>query len=287
MLSKLPTSIAIFGPGLMGSSLLMALRAQSPHTRLGAWGRRGEALEQLRELGLVDFASTDADEVAAQTECAVLCLPVDKMTDVARAMTAALPAGAVVTDVGSVKTSIVRDLDKVFRGGAEFVGSHPMCGSEATGLSAARPDLYEGAVCVVTPTVTSSPEAVDKVVALWKTVGGREKIMTPEEHDRAAALASHVPHVAAAMMVELLFSSDESARELCASGFRDTTRVASGSPSLWEAILRENRHEVAAGLDALAKLLQSVAECLEAGDMKKVRELLEAARDHRAELLGS
>lgn len=287
MLSNLPTSIAVFGPGLMGASLLMALRAKSSATRLGAWGRRDEALEELHKLGLVDFASTDAAEVAAQTECAILCVPVDKMTDIARAMAGALPAGAVVTDVGSIKISIVRDLEKIFRGGAEFVGSHPMCGSEATGLSAARPDLYEGAVCVVTPTVTSSPEAVNKVVALWKAVGGREKIMTPEEHDRAAALASHVPHVAAAALVELLFSSDESARELCASGFRDTTRVASGSPSLWEAILQENRHEVASGLGGLAKLLQAVAAHLEAGDMKKVRELLEAARAHRAELLGS
>lgn len=287
MLSKLPTSIAIFGPGLMGASLLMALRAKSPDTRLGAWGRRDEALGQLHALGLVDFASTDAREVAAQTEGAILCVPVDKMTDVARNIAGALPAGAVVTDVGSVKFSIVRDLEKIFRGVADFVGSHPMCGSEATGLSAARPDLYAGAVCVVTPTATSSLDAVDKVVDLWKTVGGREKIMTPEEHDRATALASHVPHVAAAALVELLFSSDEAARELCASGFRDTTRVASGSPSLWEAILRENRREVAVGLDGLAKLLQSFAAHLEAGDMKKVREVLEAARDHRAELLGS
>jgi prephenate dehydrogenase len=111
--------------------------------------------------------------------------------------------------------------------------------------------------------------------------------MTPEEHDRAAALASHIPHVAAAALVELLFAGHEAARELCASGFRDTTRVASGSPSLWESILEANRHEVAGGLNDLATLLQSVASSLDAGEMKNVRELLEAARFHRAELLGS
>lgn len=271
----------------MGASLLMALRVKAPTVRLGAWARRCEVLSELQALGLVDFSSSDVHEVARQAECAVLCVPVDQMPNLAREMVGALPHGALVTDVGSVKTVLVSELEKIFSGRAEFVGSHPMCGSEAAGLSAARPDLYEKAVCVVTPTPRTSPEAVDKVVSLWKAVGGRAKMMTHEEHDHAAALASHIPHVAAAALVELLFADQPSARELCASGFRDTTRVASGSAALWEAILQANRREVASGLNDLAAILRSLASSLEAGEMKKVREFLESARAHRAELLGS
>lgn len=271
----------------MGASLLMALRGKAPDVRLGAWARRSEVLEELQSLGLVDFVSTDVREVARSAKCAVLCVPVDQMPNLAREIVGALPAGAVVTDVGSVKATVVSDLEKIFSGHSDFVGSHPMCGSEATGLSAARPDLYEKAVCVVTPTPTTSTDAVDRVVSLWKAVGGRCEMMSPEEHDRAAALASHVPHVAAAALVELLFAGHEAARELCASGFRDTTRVASGSAALWEAILQANRREVASGLNDLAAILRSLASSLEAGEMKKVREFLESARAHRAELLGS
>jgi len=281
-MSSQPSSVAIFGPGLMGASLLMALRERRPGVRLGAWARRAEALEELQERGLADFVSTDAAKVASEAELAVLCVPVDRLAEVAQAMVPGVGAAAVVTDVGSVKQTVVSDLEKIFQAHGNFVGSHPMCGSEEAGLAAARADLYEGALCVVTPTDASRASAVERVEALWRSVGARTTRLAPDEHDHAAALASHVPHVAAAALVELVTSGGPAAAELCAGGFRDTTRVAAGLPDLWTAILQANRHEVVAGLVRLSDLLQETARALENHDTNKVRALLESARQHRA-----
>jgi prephenate dehydrogenase len=281
-MSSPPSSVAIFGPGLMGASLLMALRERCPAVRLGAWARRAEALKELQECGLADFVSTDAAKVASEAELAVLCVPVDRLAEAAQAMAPGVGSGAVVTDVGSVKQTVVGDLEKIFQAHGNFVGSHPMCGSEEAGLAAARADLYEGALCVVTPTEASTASAVERVEALWRSVGARTTRLAPDEHDHAAALASHVPHVAAAALVELVAAGGPAAAELCAGGFRDTTRVAAGLPDLWTAILQANRHEVAAGLVRLSDLLQETARALENHDTNKVRALLESARQHRA-----
>jgi len=281
-----PESVAVYGPGLMGASLLMALRARCPAMKLGAWARREDALEELRVRGLVDFSSTDPAAVAADSAVVVLCLPVDKMAGVASSLASALRAGAVVTDVGSVKQHVVDELEACFQVGANFVGSHPMCGSEEAGLAAALPDLYAGAVCVVTPTNRSRPEVVRSVRNLWESVGSRVLEMDPAEHDRAAALASHVPHVAAAMLVELAWADSSPARALCAGGFRDTTRVASGPAGLWTAILALNRTEVARGLGLAAEQLQAMKSALEQNNLDEVKSFLESAAHHRRQIVG-
>jgi len=284
-MNALPDSVAVFGPGLMGGSLLMALRARSPRTKLGAWARKVEAIEELKARGLVDFGATDAADVARQTELAVLCLPVDRMEEISSAIKGALPAGSVVTDVGSVKKNIVDSLEKIFSGGASFVGSHPMCGSEETGLTAARPDLYEDALCVVTPTSQSQDAALQVVEDLWRTVGARTLVMSPDEHDCAAALVSHLPHVVAAMLVEVVFAGHPEFRELCAGGFRDTTRIAAGSPELWTAILSSNRSEVVATLDRFGASLAEVRAALGSDDKQAIHNFLADAARHRAEIL--
>jgi prephenate dehydrogenase len=282
-----PESVAVYGPGLMGSSLLMALRARCPVMKLGAWARREDALEELRARGLIDFSSTDPAEVAASSAVVVLCLPVDKMGEVAARLAGALKADAVVTDVGSVKRELVNELEACFEGHDNFVGSHPMCGSEEAGLGAARPDLYEGAVCVVTPTNRSRTEVVRAVRNLWELVGARVLEMDPVRHDRAAALASHVPHVVAAMLVELAWADTPEARALCAGGFRDTTRVASGPADLWTAILSQNRTEVARALGLAADQLQSVKSALEQNNLDEVKSFLASAVRHRSQIVGA
>ena len=155
-----------------------------------------------------------------------------------------LKRGALVTDVGSVKGTVVRSLSAIFeQSGGHFVGSHPMAGAEKTGVSAAREDLFNHAVCVVTPTKCSRPKAVKKVEALWSGVGCRVLSLSAKEHDELVSRSSHLPHVLAAL-------ADESGLEpalrpeqqaLCANGFRDTTRIASGSPEMWRDIVLANR----------------------------------------------
>ena len=278
-------TIAIFGPGLMGGSLLMALRRHCPQTRLRVWGRRPEALAELQGRGLADFVSVDAARAAEGADLAVLCVPVDKLADVAAKANPGLAPECAVTDVGSVKAVVVEELEKIFSHHGNFVGSHPMCGSEAAGLEAARADLYQDALCVLTPTGHSRPEIVHKVEKLWRSVGMRILSVSPADHDRAAALVSHVPHVAAAALVNLLANEASETAAMCAGGFRDTTRVAAGSADLWAAILSSNRAEV---INALRKLGESVAEVralLEQNDTPALRAFLDQAAASRRKIL--
>lgn len=282
---NLPPSVAVFGPGLMGGSLLMALRQRSPQTKLGVWARRCEAVEEVRSRGLLDFGGTDAAGVAADCDLAVLCLPVERLAELAGAIKDALPRHAVITDVGSVKKFVVEEMEGIFSRDGNFVGSHPMCGSEAAGLNAAQADLYQGALCVVTPTPRSRPEAVRSVAALWRSVGARILELEPAEHDRAAAVISHVPHLIAALLVELAARGKSEDRQLCAGGFRDTTRIASGSADLWTGILASNRAEVIAALRIFSDSVEEALEIMEKNDTASLQTLLVRAAANRAEML--
>jgi prephenate dehydrogenase len=286
-MSALPASVAVFGPGLMGGSLLMALRQRAPQMKLGAWARRAEVIAELKSQQLIDFGGTDAAEVAAACGMVVLCLPVDRLDDAAESIKEAVSPATWVTDVGSVKQSVVASLEKIFATHGNFVGSHPMCGSEEAGLGAARADLYEGALCVVTPTENSNPDAVCAVSALWQAVGARLLEMNAADHDRAAAAVSHVPHVAAALLVELVCGEAPIYRQLCAGGFRDTTRVASGSPDLWAAILSSNRAEVSSALGKFSGLIAELRQAVENNDTDALRDFLARASRHRAEILSA
>ena len=276
--------IAVFGPGLMGASLLMALRAKRPEAKLSVWARRDEAVAEVMRRGLADSASTDAAETVRGADVAVLCVPVDRMAEVSAAIAPNTGADALVTDVGSTKEKLVSRLENDFAAHRNFVGSHPMCGSEDSGLDAARADLYEGALCVVCPTSAARPELISRAEELWKSVGARVTQLSPAEHDAAAAAASHVPHVAAAALVELMGRERPEFRKLCATGFRDTTRIAAGSPDLWSAILAENAESTAASLSKLEAILAGYREAIVKGDRQQMAKRLGAAAEIRAEI---
>jgi prephenate dehydrogenase len=152
-------------------------------------------------------------------------------------------------------------------------------------LTAANADLYQGALCVVTPTPRSRPEAVRSVAALWCSVGARILEMEPAEHDRAAASISHVPHLIAALLVELAARGNAEARQLCAGGFRDTTRIASGSADLWTGILASNRAEVIGALRNFSDSVEEAIEIMEKNDTASLQTLLARAAANRAEML--
>jgi prephenate dehydrogenase len=268
----------------MGASLLMALRAKKPETKLSVWARRDEALREVMRRGLADSASSDAAETIRGADVAVLCVPVDRMAEVATAIAPHTGADTLVTDVGSTKEKLVSRLEKDFAANRNFVGSHPMCGSEESGLEAARADLYEGALCVVCPTPASRQELISRVEELWKSVGARVTQLSPADHDAAAAAASHVPHVAAAALVELMGRERPEFRELCATGFRDTTRIAAGSPALWSAILAENADKTAAALSKLEAILAGYREAIIKADRQQMTKRLGAAAETRAEI---
>ena len=268
----------------MGASLLMALRKKNPEAKLSVWARRDEAVREIMRLGLADSGSTDAAKVAIGADNVVLCVPVDRMEEIAKLIAPHIAPDALVTDVGSTKEKLVASLEKIFSTNRNFVGSHPMCGSEESGLDAARADLYEGAVCVVCPTTASRADLVQRAENLWKSVGGRVEILSPGDHDEAVASASHVPHVAAAALVELVEQEQPASSRLCATGFRDTTRIAAGSPELWAAILADNAAKTSGALAELEAILAGYREALAKGDREKIAQRLTSAAAARAKI---
>jgi prephenate dehydrogenase len=196
----------------------------------------------------------------------------------------ALKRGAIVTDVGSVKESVVKDLESlVAKAGGHFVGSHPMAGAEKVGVGAARADLFEGAMCVVTPTRRTNPGAFRQVGEFWKAVGGRVLRLTPEMHDLLVSRSSHLPHVVATTLASLVLDpkGPPHQTELCANGFRDATRIASGSPEMWRDIALGNRKKLRIALDEFVRELQRVQAILRRGRAAEVSVLFETAKSRR------
>ncbi len=280
--------IAVIGPGLLGGSLVKAARRRSPDLEIRVWGRREEPVERLRRDGEASLASTDLGEATRGADLIILATPIGVMESSVDEMIrlGTLGEGVVVTDVGSVKAPVVRALEsKVTRSGAHFVGSHPMAGSEKTGLEYAAADLFEDAACLLTPTGATDPRALERVETFWKWLGARTTRLTPEAHDRAVALISHLPHLLAALLVESVLGSTPEAGAFAGGGFRDSTRIASGAPDMWTEILLENRGAVR---EALAQFLSLAGESLAfLDDLKKedLHRLLANAKARRDTLI--
>jgi prephenate dehydrogenase len=277
--------LLIVGPGLIGGSLGMAVREKGLARRVVGVGRRRESLARAVELGAVDETSLDLEAAAAGADLVVLATGVEMIAQQAAAVLPRMRKGALLTDVGSAKAAICRSVERVFSASASaenvrFVGGHPMAGSERRGIGSARADLFRGAVCILTPTPRTDPDGVALGIVrdLWEAVGCRVREMPPEEHDRLIAQISHLPHAAAACLVNA--ASDE-ALDLAASGFLDTTRVASGEPALWVAICMANREALLAALAALGGRLNDFARALQSGDAKTLEALLARAKSRR------
>jgi prephenate dehydrogenase len=206
------------------------------------------------------------------------------MRQLVKTMLPALKRGAIVTDVGSVKASVVRDIESlIHRAGGHFIGSHPMAGAEKTGVSAARVDLFVNAVCVLTPTKRSHGAALRKVEALWKAVGARVLRLTPEMHDVLVSRSSHLPHITAAALADLVLNPAHPKPQaaLCATGFRDTTRIASGSPEMWRDITMANQKNLARALGDFIGELQRFQRALQKQDANAIAKFLERAKERR------
>lgn len=279
----LPADIAVIGPGLIGGSLLLALRRRLPSARLRAWVRRSGSVGEIRQIDPAISASTDLPASAADAGLIVLCTPVGAMPSIAKQL-ASLPLkpGCVVTDAGSVKAGVVPELEGIFSmTPASFVGGHPMAGSERSGLAASRADLFEGAACILTPTLFTRDAALETVRALWSLAGCRIIEMQPEEHDRKIARISHLPHLAALTVTLAALRGDRSTADCAGNGFRDVTRIASGDPELWTGIISQNRAEIIAALEDAHEIADGLLAIIRSGDDHALLRLLQEARTLR------
>jgi prephenate dehydrogenase len=235
-------------------------------------------------LGVVDRADTDLWRSVENADLIVLCTPIAQMRPLVEKMIPKLKAGALLTDVGSVKAGVVHELEPLLAGTrAHFIGSHPMAGAEKMGVASARAALFENAICVVTPTATSPPELVAKLEQFWKSVGGLPLCLPAELHDDLVSRSSHLPHVVAAELANYVLSPVHPKEQamLCANGFRDTTRIAAGSPEMWRDICLANRKNLARVLGVFIEDLQEFQLALAKEDVKAIEEFFEKAKQRR------
>jgi prephenate dehydrogenase len=281
--------IALIGVGLLGGSLGLAIRQRQLATRVEGYVRRAASIAECEQLGVVHQATRELAQAVGDADLVVFCTPLAQMRALAAQMLPALKRGAVVTDVGSVKGSVIHDLEPLLAAaGAHFIGSHPMAGAETSGVRAAHVDLFEHALCVVTPTPRSAPEALAQVEEFWRRLGARTLRLAPELHDDFVSRCSHLPHVVAAELANYVLSPAYPKEQamLCANGFRDTTRIASGSPEVWRDIIMANRKKLARVLGVFIEDLQEFQLALENNDMAAIEEFFEQAKQRRDQWVG-
>jgi cyclohexadieny/prephenate dehydrogenase len=271
--------IAVVGLGLLGGSVAGAARARGVAKRVVGVSRGRDTAAAAVSAGLADEGTSDLAAGVAGAELVVLCTPIFAMADTLRRASGQLAEGALVTDVGSVKGALVETLPGLLPPGAHYVGAHPMAGSHETGLRHASKGLFEGAVCVLTPTAATAPAALARVRAFWAALGARVVERDPAAHDAEVAWVSHLPHALAFAYAASLAAAPREAFALRGSGFRDFTRIGASDPELWADILATNEKALAGPLAAAARSLARLADALAAGDLESVHRLLAAGRE--------
>ncbi|QDT38151.1 prephenate dehydrogenase [Stratiformator vulcanicus] len=275
--------VAIVGVGLIGGSIAAAIKAHHPGWTVVGFGRDPGRLDEAREAGLIDVAQEiDGPPTDPQADFAVVCTPVGRIAQDVRAIARHCRDGAVITDGGSVKATICRDAAGSLERGIEFVGSHPLAGSEKQGWRHASASLFQQKTCVVTPTAENSESAVSMVESFWRSLGANVASMSPQDHDRILALTSHLPHVTASALAGLIQAGDFDA--FAGTGFRDTTRVAAGDAELWTQIFIANQKEVTAALDRFSEQLSRFRSAIEQQDSQAISDMLAAAAAARKRL---
>jgi prephenate dehydrogenase len=267
---------AIAGVGLIGGSLALAARAAGLIGEVVGIGRSEANLATALRRGCVDRVVRDPADIGA-IDLLVLAVPVRSTAAVAASLLPHLPAGTVVTDVGSVKGEVVEALEALLPGDRPFVGAHPIAGSERAGAVAATADLFAGARCVLTPTPRTDAAALARVRALWEGVGARVEEMTPAAHDRALAWTSHVVHALAYGLVRAIERADPSLLAFAGPSLRDATRVAASPAELWRDIFLANAGAVSDALGELGGELERLRAAIAAGDAAALEALLAAA----------
>jgi len=276
------TRLSIIGLGLIGGSIALAVRRSVKHCKIYGYDKSLLARSRARREKIVDHVASSAGHCASQADLIVIATPLGAARSIFEAIAPDLPDETVVTDVCSTKRSIVDMASALLPNrGRRFVGSHPMFGSERSGIAAADSALVAGCRCILTPTRQTDASAVRMVKAFWRSIGLNPVLMSPGEHDRVLAKASHLPQA----LATLLMSQQTSASmKVSGKGLFDTTRLAGSNPHLWAEILLDNAEHIAAELRRSAKQTARLADMIRAGDEAGVRRSLQAGRKNRARL---
>ncbi|GAB4416916.1 MAG: prephenate dehydrogenase [Thermodesulfovibrionales bacterium] len=276
--------VAILGVGLIGASFALGLREKGMCEKISGYGRKEENLIRAKERGIIDDFSLDPKSVCEDSDLILLSTPVGVFKGLLEYTKGAIKKGAIVTDVGSVKGRLVYELESLMPEGVYYVGSHPIAGSDRSGISDARADLFESALCIITPTENSDTEALRKISMLWDALNARVKFMDPYKHDEIYGAISHLPHVVAYALVNTIGDIDSEFIEFAGQGFKDTTRIALSSPELWRDIVLFNRENLIRMLVVFMENIDRIKRLLEKEDSDAIKEEFKRARELRERL---
>jgi cyclohexadieny/prephenate dehydrogenase len=262
--------LALIGVGLIGSSIARAARAQGCVRSIVATARSPDTRRRVAELGLADQVVETNEAAVEGADLVIVCIPVGACGEVAKEIGPRLASGATVSDVGSVKASVVRDMAPHLPAHIQFVPAHPVAGTENSGPDAGFAELFVNRWCILTPTENTDPLATERLAAFWKTFGARVGTMTPEHHDLVLAITSHLPHLIAYTIVgtadELSQVTRSEVLQFSAGGFRDFTRIASSDPTMWRDIFLANKDAVLEMLGRFNEDVASLTRAIRRGD---------------------
>jgi cyclohexadieny/prephenate dehydrogenase len=281
-MSVLFDRVAIIGIGLIGSSLARGLREKALAREIAIHDSSAQAMRDAKALELGHHYCASAGEAVANADLVVLAVPLGAYADLAPMVAANLKKGATLSDVGSVKQAVIRDLGSSLPEGVHFIPGHPVAGTEHSGPKSGFAELFHGRWCILTPTPGTDEDAIERLKALWTALGSQVEIMTASHHDQVLAITSHLPHLIAYTIVDTAtFLEDETMKEVIkfsASGFRDFTRIAASDPIMWRDVFLNNREAVLEMLGRFTEDLTALQRAIRWGEGEKLQEVFTRTR---------
>ena len=286
---KLFQKVTIIGVGLLGASLAKACKGRGLVDEITGYGRNCENLRKAKDLKIIDHYSGDLSEAVSDADLVVLCTPVSTIVPLIQSLVSQVQPGTIITDVGSVKESVVHSADKLMPEGIFFVGSHPIAGGENSGLESSTASLYQDAKCIVTPTEKTDTTALKKISVLWHALGMNVISLSAEEHDFIFGAVSHLPHIVAYALMNTLGGlktpNNLEVTGFSGAGLRDITRIASSDPVMWRDICLSNRNHSLNLINRFQKKLEEIRNTIERGDGQKLEKEFVAANKYRLNVI--
>ncbi|HXP29807.1 MAG TPA: prephenate/arogenate dehydrogenase family protein [Stellaceae bacterium] len=281
--------VALIGIGLIGSSLARVLRRDKLAHELVACARRQETLDTARALGLADAFTTDPAEAAHGADLVIIASPLSTYAEIGRRIAGELRPGTILTDVGSVKAAVIRDLAPILPEGAHLVPGHPVAGTEHSGPAAGFAELFRDRWCILTPPPETDPLAVARVTQMWQSAEMKIVTMDAEHHDKVLAITSHLPHLIAYTIVGTATDLEEALKseviKFSAGGFRDFTRIAASDPVMWRDVFLNNREAVLEMLQRFTEDLTALQRSIRWGEGDKLEDLFIRTRAIRRSII--
>ena len=269
-------SISIIGPGLLGASIAMSVHQKKLAKEIHLWARNEDKRATCLKNNWCDHVHESLEGAVKNSDFVILCTPVDTIIPILKTIAPHLKPDTIVTDVGSVKESICKQANTITKDASfQFIGSHPMAGSEKSGMEHASVELFKQATCIITPNEYTNAFALKKVTQFWSRLEMNPTYMSPEDHDSLIAKISHLPHIVASALAASLSDIPDNQFSFAGGGLKDTTRVAGGSPRLWQSIIAQNSDQILKSIDQFEQSLKALKSSLAEEDLDGLHKILQ------------